>query len=163
MTLLGVLLAITLALTSCGFVGNKAAPCPPAPEQTVSHPAESAAPAEGLTRVEMVNVNIRLDPELIVRIRRLSGNLVPAVKGKTPNFDDKLSYVMAVDSAEIAVDVASMTHMMNTYVFGEADAPLKNLRLSIENGQVKQEGTIRKGPGIHFETIGDMSPTPDGR
>ena len=57
----------------------------------------------------------------------------------------------------------SMTHMMNTYVFGEADAPLKNLRLSIEEGKLKQEGTIRKGPGIPFEMTGEISPTPDGR
>jgi hypothetical protein len=157
-------LALASLLASCGFVGRKPAPCPALPEeQTTVEPAGSAAPGQTATRVEMVNVNIRLDPELIVRIRRLSGKLVPTAKGKTPTFDDKLSYVIAVDSAEIGVDTASMTHMMNTYVFGEADAPLKNLRLSIEGGQVRQEGTIRKGPGIHFETLGDLSPTPEGK
>ncbi len=156
-------LAFAASLASCGFVGGKPAPCPALPEQMASEPAEAAAPAQTSTRVEMVNVNIRLDPELIVRIRRLSGKLVPTVKGKTPTFDDKLSYVIAVDSAEIGVDTASMTHLMNAYVFGEPEAPLKHLRLSIEGGQVKQEGTIRKGPGIHFETLGDLSPTPDGK
>lgn len=161
---LAILSVFAVLLTSCGFVGGKPAPCPVLPEQSATQPAEPPpAPAAGDTRVEMVNVNIRLDPELIVRIRRLSGKLVPAKKGKTPTFDDKLSYIIAVDSAEIGVDTASMTHMMNTYVFGEADAPLKNLKLSIQGGQVKQEGIIRKGPGVRFETIGDMSATPEGK
>ena len=55
-----------------------------------------------------------------------------------------------------------MSHMLNHYVFGDPDAPLKNLKLTIEKGQVKQEGTIKKGIGIPFETIGDISPTPEG-
>ncbi len=111
----------------------------------------------------MINVNIRLDPQMMLQIRHLSGKLVSTDKGKTPSFDDKLSYIIDVDSAEIAVSTASMTHMMNTYVFGEPNAPLRHLKLSIEKGQVKQEGTINKGPGISFETIGDMSATPDGK
>ena len=160
---LAVLFASVLFLASCSFIGGKPAPCPALPEQTANQPAEPA-PAATVTRVEMVNVNIRLDPELIMRIRRLSGRLVPTRKGQTPTFDDNLSYVLTVDSAEIGVTTASMTHMMNTYVFGEADAPLKNLRLSIQGGQIKQEGTIKeKGVGIPFETIGDMSPTADGK
>jgi len=159
---LAALFAFAFLPVSCSFVGSKPAPCPSLPEQTAGQPGEPAS-AETVTRVEMVNVNIRLDPELIMRIRRLSGKLVPTRKGHPPSFDDKLSYVLAVDSAEIGVTTASMTHMMNTYVFGEADAPLKNLRLSIQGGQIKQEGTIKKGIGIRFETIGDMSPTPEGK
>ena len=108
----------------------------------------------------MVNVMIHLDPSLTLHIRRLSGKLLRAQKNQVPTFDDKLSYIIAADSAEIAIGMPSMTHMMNTYVFGDADAPLKDLQLSIENGQVKQKGTIKKGPGIPFEMIGEMSPTP---
>ena len=96
-------------------------------------------------------------------IRRLAGRLVPTRKGQTPSFDDKLSYVVEVSSAEIGVTTASLTHMMNTYVFGEADAPLKHLRLSVHGSQIKQEGTIKKGIGIPFETIGDVSPTAEGK
>src|SRR5437667_12889105 len=128
---LAALFAFAFLPVSCSFVASKPVPCPSLPEQTAGRPAESAASTETVTRVEMVNVNIRLDPELTMRIRRLEGKLVPTKKGHPPSFDDKLSYVLAVDSAEIGVTTASMTHMMNTYVFGEDDAPPKNLRLSI--------------------------------
>src|SRR5262249_20236397 len=73
------------------------------------------------------------------------------------------SYVIAAEAAEIAIDTVSMAHMLNAYVFGERDAPLKDLKISIKNGQIKQEGTIQKGIGIPFETIGDMSATEDGK
>jgi hypothetical protein len=111
----------------------------------------------------MVNIMIHLDPTLLLHIRRLSGKLLRAHKNQAPTFDDKQSYIIDVDSAEIAIGMASMTHMMNAYVFGDADAPLKDLQLSIEGGQVKQKGTIKKGPGISFEMINEMSPTPDGK
>ena len=160
---LAALFAFAFLPVSCSFVGSKPAPCPSLPEQTAGQPAASAPSAETLTRVEMVNVNIRFDPEMILRIRRLAGRLIATRKGQTPSFDDKLSYVVEVSSAEIGVTTAIMSHMMNTNVFGEADAPLKNLRLSIQGSQIKQEGTIKKGIGIRFETIGDMSPTAEGK
>jgi hypothetical protein len=112
----------------------------------------------------MVNVNIRLDSDLILQIRHLSGRFVPTKAGQPPTFDDKLSYIVDIDSAVVAVSMGSMTHAMNVYIFGEPDAPLKNLELSAaEGGQIKQKGTLRKGPGIPFEMTGTMSPTPDGK
>jgi hypothetical protein len=157
------LLVMTILLASCTSRPAPATADTRPPEQVAATTPEPEKSTVTPTQVEMVNVNIRLDPELILKIRRLSGKLVPTEKGKTPSFDDKMSYIIDIDSAEIAVSTASMTHMMNQYVFGEPDAPLKHLKVSIENGRIKQEGTIRKGPGIHFETIGDMSPTPDGK
>jgi len=115
------------------------------------------------TQVEMVNVNIHLDSVLILHIRHLSGQFLPTKKGQPPAFDDKLSYLVAVDSAEIGVTPASMNHAMNTYVFDARDAPLKNLTLSIKGNQIKQTGTLNKGVGIPFEMTGTMSATADGR
>lgn len=126
-------------------------------------PAESHEPVEAETQVEMVDVNIHLDPELILHIRHLAGKFLPTKKGQPPTFDDKLSYIVAIDSGEIGVSMASMTHAMNTYVFGEPDAPLKNLQLSSEGSQIRQKGTLKKGIGIPFEMVGTISATPDGK
>jgi hypothetical protein len=115
------------------------------------------------TQVEMVNVNIHLDPVLILHIHHLSGQLLPTKNGQPPAFDDKLSYIVAIDSAEIGVSVASMSYAMNTYVFGARNAPLKNLTLSIQGNQIKQAGTLNKGVGIPFEMTGTMSATVDGK
>lgn len=109
----------------------------------------------------MVNVNIHLDPALVLRIRHLEGQFLPTRKGQPPTFDDNLSYIVAIDSAEVGVSMASMTHAMNTYVFNEPDAPLKNLRLSAEGSEIRQTGTIKKG--IPFEMVGTMSATPEGK
>lgn len=114
------------------------------------------------TQVEMVNVNIHLDPVLILHIHHLSGQFLPTKKGQPPTFDDNLSYIIAIDSAEIGVTAASMSHVMNTYVFGAPDAPLKNLTLSIHGNQIKQAGTLNKGIRIPFEMTGTMSATADG-
>jgi hypothetical protein len=155
------LFTTALLLASCSSGGGKTSP--QSPEQAAARQPEPAEPAGAETRVEMANVNIRLDPALTLHVRRLSGKLLRTQKGHPPTFDDKLSYTIAVDSAEIAIGMPSLAHLMNTYVFGEPDAPLKNLRLSVEDGRLKQEGTIRKGPGIPFEMTGEMSPTPDGK
>ena len=114
------------------------------------------------TQVEMVNVDIHLDPVLILHIHHLSGQFLPTRKGQPPAFDDKLSYIVAIDSAEVGVSAASMSHALNTYVFDAPDAPLKNLTLSIQGDQIKQTGTMKKGIGIAFEMIGVMSATPEG-
>jgi hypothetical protein len=129
----------------------------------VVQPSESHQPVEAETQVEMVNVNIHLDPVLVLHIRHLVGKFLPTKKGRPPTFDDKLSYIVAIDSAEVGVTLANMTYAMNTYVFGEPDAPLKNLQLSREGGEIKQTGTLKKGIGIPFEMVGTMSPTPDGK
>lgn len=129
----------------------------------MAQPVETQGSGKSETQVEMVNVNLHLDPVLLLRIRHLEGQFLPTRKGQPPTFDDKLSYIVAIDSAEVAVSLASMTHAMNTYVFGGPDAPLKNLTLSAEGGQIKQSGTLKKGPGVPFEVVGTMSATPDGK
>jgi hypothetical protein len=126
-------------------------------------PAAVQVPGNTQTHVEMVNVNIHLDPSLVLHIHYLSGQFLPTRKGQPPGFDDKLSYIVAIDSAEVGVSAPSMSHVLNTYVFGAPDAPLKNLTLSIQGKQIKQTGTLNKGIGIPFEMIGTMSATANGR
>jgi hypothetical protein len=156
------LLPMTLLLAACG-VRSASPPAPQAADPPRETSAMSSTAAHADTSIEMSNVNIHLDPQLIVSIRRLSGHLVPTKQGQAASFDDKRSYVIATSSAEIAVSMASMTRLMNAYVFGDEDAPLKNLELSIENGQLRQKGILRKGPDVPFEMVAETSPTPDGR
>jgi len=137
-------------------VSQASDPCAP---ETPSDPA--AAHTE--THVEIVNVNIYLDPQLILQVRHLTGKFLPTRKGQPPTFDDKNSYIIAVDSAEVHVSMESMTHAMNTYVFGSPNAPLKDLKVTSQGSLLKQEGKIRKGIGIPFELIGEVSPTADGK
>jgi hypothetical protein len=149
-----------LFLGGCSAGRDKSAPVEQSQDTA---PAPAGAPGNAQTQVEMVNVNIHLDPSLILHIHYLSGQFLPTKKGQPPAFDDKLSYIVAIDSAEVGVSAASMSHALNTYVFGAPDAPLKNLNLSIQGDQIKQTGTLNKGVGIPFEMSGTMSATADGR
>jgi hypothetical protein len=135
----------------------------PAERGSTDTPAMVQGPRNAQTQVEMMNINLRLDPALTLHIHHLSGQFLPTRKGQPPAFDDKLSYVVAIDSAEIGVTAASISHAMNTYVFGAPGAPLKNLTLSIQGDQIKQAGTLNKGIGIPFEMTGTMSATDDGK
>ena len=154
-------LAILLASSSSG--SDKPKPAAPLPAPMAAKPAESHGTVAAETHVEMVNVNIHLDTELILHIRHLTGRFLPTRKGQPPTFDDDRSYIVAIDSAEVGISMASMTHAMNTYVFGEPDAPIKNLELSSDGSQIRQKGTLKKGVGIPFEMVGEISATPDGK
>jgi hypothetical protein len=156
------LVAVTVLLAACSS-NSRPQPPSPLPAHTAAQPAEPHQPVAAETQIEMVNVNIHLDADLILHIRHLTGQFLPTRKGEPPTFDDNLSYIVAIDSAEVSVSMASMTHAMNTYVFGEPDAPLKNLQLSAEGSQIRQKGILRKGPGIPFEMVGESARRRMGR
>ena len=160
------LLSAAVILLACCPRGNKAPPsASPLPVQTAASAPPLAVHETSATetRIEMVNVNLHLDSRLILRIRYLVGKFLPTRKGCPPTFDDKLSYIVAIDSGEVGISMASMAYAVNTYVFGEPDAPLKNLQLCVEGSQIEQKGTLKKGIGIPFEMVGDISVTTDGR
>jgi hypothetical protein len=176
---IGCLYGAALLLGGCGAGKDKASapvqqssspqtssepsPSEPSPSEPGNGPGAAQVSKSTPTQVEFVNVDIHLDPELILHIHHLTGQFLPTRKGQPPAFDDKLSYIVAIDSAEVGVSAASMSHALNTYVFNAPDAPLKNVTLSIEGNQIKQTGKLNKGPGLPFEMIGTMSATADGR
>jgi hypothetical protein len=157
------LVAVSILLASCSSGGNTRNSPSQSPEQTAAKPTEPHQPVAAETQVEMVNVNMHVDPALILHIRHLTGKFVPTRKGQPPTFDDTLSYILAVDSGEVAVSMAGMSYALNTYAFGDPDAPLKNLKLSAEGSQIRQAGTLKKGIGIPFEMLGTITATPDGK
>jgi len=151
---------VTILLASCSTGSKESKLSSQLPEQAAAKPTEAPEPAATATQVEMVNVNIHLDPQLILHIRHLTGKFIPTQKGQPPTFDDNRSYIVEIDSGEVGVSMASMTHAMNTYVFGEPDAPLKNLQLSSEGSalacrccrQTSEDG--QKWPTIYSYRIG---------
>ena len=114
------------------------------------------------TRTEMHNVQYRFDPSLAVHIRRLEGQLQRTRRDVPPTFDDKRSFSVIIESGEIAIDADSLTTLMNKYVFTRADSPVKNLHISMENGALKQTGTVHKGVELPFEMRAEVSATSEG-
>jgi hypothetical protein len=58
---------------------------------------------------------------------------------------------------------ASLTAILNDWVFNYEGAPITDMAVSIENGQLKQEGTLHKGVAVPFTIVADVTVTPDGR
>ena len=128
--------------------------------------AQNSAPQNAsdaaAVHTEMRNVMYHFTDSIVVHVRSFQGAVIPVGKNPFPIFDDKNSFDMKIDSAEIAMSASSLANALNSYVFVRQDAPLKNIGVSVENGQLKVKGTLRKGD-VPFEIAGTLTPTSDGQ
>jgi hypothetical protein len=116
-----------------------------------------------LVSVDFQNVNFHLAPDAVLEVRRLQGALLRAQPGSPPSFDDLKSYILQIDRGEVAMHPSSLTTILNKWVFNFEGTPISDVTVSIENGQLKQTGTLHKGVAVPFTIVADMTVTPDGR
>jgi hypothetical protein len=121
------------------------------PAQTIS--------ADGPVQVQMHQVHFRIDSAIVLQIEDLRGKLLPGEHPGHPYFDDKLSFVLGIDSAQIAIGTNDLARLLNRYTFAYRGSPLKSLKLKIEDGRLRQEGRLR---GISFTVVGELSATSSG-
>jgi hypothetical protein len=114
-------------------------------------------------RAQMHNVKYRYTDKVAVQINSLDGALVPTGNNEFPVLDNKNSFKIRIDTAEIAISPTDLANLMNSYVFVGANSPLARISVAIVNGQLRIKGRLREKGDIPFETQGVMSPTPDGR
>lgn len=126
-------------------------------------PPQFAPGKTEVSEVEMKNVHFRLQPDIILEIRRLRGRLIGKKEGLAAVFDDKNSFVLDIDSAEIAITTASLTHLMNDYVFAYSKAPLRDIEITIEDGRIEQKAKLKKGVTLPVEIEGTLEPTRQGK
>ncbi len=128
--------------------------------------AQNAAipnPTGRSVEVQMRNVMYHFTNNIAVHIRRLHGQLVP-IKRDLPIFDDKESFTLQIGSAEIAMTADSLANVLNSYVFAQSDAPLKDVSIRTESrGRLKIKGKLHKKGAVSFEAEGSLSPTSDGK
>ncbi len=112
--------------------------------------------------VDMSNVDLHVSPDVTLHVRRLRGKFVPA--GTRPPFlDSKQSYSVAVDSGEIALDLASLNALM-ARTLGANRSNVDKVNLSIgEDGTLRQKGVIDAAIDIPFSAKSTVSVTADGR
>jgi hypothetical protein len=109
--------------------------------------------------VQMRHVDFHVDSTVVLQISYLRGELKPTSPEHPPYFDDKHSFTLAIDSARIAITPKALSDLLNRYTFAYPGSPLRRLKISIEKGQLKQQGTMR---GISFTMLGELTLTPDG-
>ena len=160
------LLAVSLWLAGC--CGSKdivylepAIPPPPSPEAA---DLPSPVRVEGQqTLAEMRNVDMRIDGAISLRIRYLRGTMASKRAGEPVDLGDKASFVIDIHDAQAGLTTRDLSALLNRYTFAYPDAPLRNLWVTTENGQVVQEGIMHKVIDIPFTIVADISATPDGK
>ncbi len=117
-----------------------------------------AAPVQ----IQMKNVNFRLAPDIVLEVRTLRGQLQRTKPDVPATFDDSGSFLVDIDTADVALTPASMTALMNSYVLAYEGAPIKHLVMTIDGNRIIQKGIIHKGVDVSFEIEGTLSATDDG-
>jgi hypothetical protein len=118
--------------------------------------------SHGPTEVSMQNVSFRVTEQIVLHIHALRGEMSDRKNGPL-NFDDKNSFVLSMTDADVGVNGATLSSLMNDVVFAYPGAPLRNLQISIVNGEMVQEGIMHKVIDIPFVMHASVKVTPDGR
>jgi hypothetical protein len=124
--------------------------------------ARDSAARDSATETEFRNVDFHIAPGIVLGIRHLRGEMVSKTVGGPVVFDDKNSFFIRLTSAEVAMDTASLGHLMNDYVFAYRGSPLHSLSFGTAGDQLTQRGTLHKGVDIPFEITARVSVTDSG-
>lgn len=120
-------------------------------------PTPTEAAAKAPTQTVMRNVWFHIDEDAYLDIHHMRGEMMSKTPGAPLNLDNRLSFVMKIDTAKIGMRSASLDVLMNRYIFGYTDAPLRNLHIEVAGGQLKQTGVIHKLVDIRFTMWANVS------
>ncbi len=128
---------------------------PPIGTEPIPTPTEAAAKAP--TQTQMHDVWFFVDEDTYLDIRDLRGEMVSKEPGTPLNFDNKTSFILHVDTGTIGMRGTSLDHLMNRYVFGYPNPPLRRLHVTTRGTQLVQQGIIHKIVDIPFTMVADVS------
>ncbi|HEY1342213.1 MAG TPA: hypothetical protein VGF59_32115 [Bryobacteraceae bacterium] len=116
----------------------------------------------GAVAIQMSNVNFRLSRDIVLEVRSLRGELDRTKPDVPVTFDDSGSFLVDINTAEVAMSAASLTALMNSYALAYQGAPIKDVTITIEGDRLIQKGKIHKGVDLPFEIEGTVAATADG-
>jgi hypothetical protein len=151
-----VLLTVCLAVPAVGATQDSKT-------QAQAQP-QSQQRGDGAVRVSVHNVKYRFAENVSVQINNLSGAIVPIGNHEMPVFDDKESFKILVDSAEVAISPQDVANLLNQFVFARPGSQLSGVSVaSAPNGHLKIKGRLKDKGGIPFEADGVLVATDDGK
>lgn len=153
-----------LLLPACCCVRGTSAPSTSAPPEahippigTVPLPDFSEAHVKAPTQVFFRNVWFYLDETMFLDVHQLRGEMRSKEPGRPVNFDDRRSFVLSVDTGTIGMKGPSLDKLMNQYIFGYPNPPLRDLHITIAGKQLQQSGIMHKVVDIPFTMWADVS------
>jgi len=171
-TLLVLLLSLNLTACSKGSQPPSAPPTArPEANSLPAHPTPEPEPSATQTpplnchavKAEMRNVMFHLTNKAAAHLETLSGELWPTGKNDMPVFDDKTSFEVRVSRGKVSITPEALSEIMNSHVFAQRNAPLKDIAISIDQDRLIIKGKLHSKGDIPFTTAGRVSITPDGR
>jgi hypothetical protein len=115
-----------------------------------------------VVHAEMRNVLYHFTDSISVHIAHLEGELVPTAKAGFPIFDDANSFRLAIRSAEISITTDALSNVLNQYAFAASDAPIKAIRVSTKDSNLRIQGRLHSKGDLPFESEGSLAVTPEG-
>jgi len=166
-SVIGMILVLAYTVTAA-IAARQQSPQPRTDRQEKQAEAKQKDTSEKQTkdasvRTQMRNVNFRFADNISVQIKSLTGALVPVGEHDMPVMDDKNSFKIHIDTADIQIYPKDLENVLNSYVFARPKSPLGSISIFIEKGQLKIKGRLRDKGNIPFETIGTLTVTSDGR
>ena len=126
-------------------------------------PAPDAGPPDEITcGVEMRNVRLHVADGVVLAVRNLSGEFVANTRGRPPIFDDPQSYTLRIRSADLSMDGESLTNLLRQQAFNSSASPIRDARVTIENGALRVSGRLQKGVPVPFSMTAAISASSDG-
>jgi hypothetical protein len=111
----------------------------------------------------MNQVNLHVTADITLGVHHLRGRFEPAGRAEVPYLDDKNTYVVVIDSGEIALDMPSLNVMM-AQTLGHDHSNVEKVQITInEEHQLQQKGVLDKGIPLPFNVKGGIEAMPDGR
>jgi hypothetical protein len=114
-------------------------------------------------RIEMRNVRLHVDSSAVMRVVALRGEAVAATPGAVPVLDDARSFAIVASGGTVALDGEALGALLNEIVFGYRGAPLRHIRVRIQDGGIVQSGILRKGVDLKFTMAASLTLQPDGK
>jgi hypothetical protein len=157
---------VTGTLILCAFsfyCGRRLSPAPntiytkaPADPSTNTPPSQKDP-----TQVYAHNLLLRKGDHFRVYVRWIRGRMLSTSSTRNPSFDDANSFVLEIDKGLINVKLADIAEFLNNEASDKA--PLKNIKITSEGGQIRLQGTIHKVISLPVRLDGTLIPLPDGR
>src|ERR1700759_4718478 len=89
-----------------------------------SQDAKPQQASERAIRTSMHNVKYRFAENVSVQINDLTGSIVPIGEHQTPVFDDKESFKVHIESAEVAISPQDVANLLNQIGFSRPGSQL---------------------------------------
>jgi hypothetical protein len=155
--------ALAVVTAACSKDRASAASAGPLEAVAPATPPTSPQPSRAPVQIEMKNVRLHADEGIVLEVRHLRGEMISREAGRPPIFDDQRSYVLRVHTADVALDMPSLTNLMNHHIFAYEDAPLSDIAVEIDESQLKLKAKLHKGVTVPISMKADVLATPDGR